>query len=70
LTGLTRNGTFKIEDGKLTTPISTVRFTESLLDAFNAITALSKERTLVDGMTGLLLVPAAKIENFHFTSKA
>jgi len=50
LTGLTRNGTFLIEDGKLTTPISTVRFTESLLDAFNAITAISKERTKVDGM--------------------
>jgi len=69
LTGLTRNGTFIIEDGKLTTPISTVRFTESLLDAFNNITAISKERTMVDGM-GLMLVPAARIENFHFTSKA
>jgi len=69
LTGLTRNGTFIIEDGKLTTPISTVRFTESLLDAFNSITAISKERTKVDGMMGLLLVPAARIEGFHFTSK-
>jgi len=69
LTGLTRNGTFLIEDGKLTTPISTVRFTESLLDALNSITAISKERTKVDGM-GLMLVPAARIENFHFTSKA
>ncbi|MCL2404275.1 MAG: TldD/PmbA family protein [Defluviitaleaceae bacterium] len=68
LTGLTRNGTFLIEDGKLTTPISTVRFTEGLLDAFNAITAISKERTKIDGM-GLMLAPAARIENFHFTSK-
>jgi len=69
LTGLTRNGTFLIEDGKLTTPISTVRFTESLLDAFNNITAISKERTMIDGRMGLLLVPAARIEGFHFTSK-
>jgi len=68
LTGLTRNGTFLIEDGKLTTPISTVRYTQSLLDAFNAITAISKERTKVNGM-GIMLVPAVRIEGFHFTSK-
>jgi len=65
LTGLTRNGSFMIENGKLTTPISTVRFTQSLLDAFSSITALSKERTLA----GDVLVPAARIEGFHFTSK-
>jgi len=69
LTGLTRNGTFLIENGKLTTPIATVRFTESLLDAFNAITALSAERTLIGGYLGAALVPAARIEGFHFTSK-
>ena len=69
ITGLTRNGTFLIEDGKLTTPISTVRFTQSLLDAFNSITAISKERTRVGGWMGLSLVPAARIENFNFTSK-
>lgn len=69
VTGLTRNGTFLIEDGKITKPISTVRFTESLLDAFNNITAISKERELVSGF-GAALVPAVKIENFHFTSKA
>jgi len=69
LTGLTRNGTFLIEDGKLTSPISTVRFTQSLLDAFNNITAISKERTRVSGWMGISLVPGARIENFHFTSK-
>jgi len=69
ITGLTRNGTFLIENGKLTRPISTVRFTESLLDAFNHITALSSEREKVTGL-GIALMPAAKIENFHFTSKA
>ena len=66
LTGLVRNGTFLIENGKITKPISTVRFTESLENAFNNITAISKERTLVDGA----LVPGVRIENFHFTSKA
>ena len=66
VTGLVRNGTFLIEGGKITKPISTVRFTESLENAFNNITAISKERALVNGS----LMPAVKIENFHFTSKA
>jgi len=69
ITGLTRNGTFLIENGKLTKPISTVRFTESLLDAFNNITELTKEQTLVAGSTASL-VPGVRIENFHFTSKS
>jgi len=69
VTGLTRNGTFLIENGKLTKPIATVRFTESLLDAFNHITAISKERELISGF-GAMLVPGVKIEGFHFTSKA
>jgi len=69
VTGLTRNGTFLIENGKLTKPIATVRFTESLLDAFSNITEVSKERELVSGF-GAALMPGVKIEGFHFTSKA
>jgi predicted Zn-dependent protease len=68
ITGLTRNGTFLIEDGRLTSPISTVRFTESMLDAFNNITAISRERERVTGI-GIALMPAVRIEGFHFTSK-
>ena len=68
VTGLTRNGAFLIENGKLTKPMATVRLTESLLDAFNQITAISKERTLISEFAASL-VPAVRIENFHFTSK-
>ena len=69
VTGLTRNGAFLIENGKITKPISTVRFTESLLDAFSNITAISNTRELVPDI-GAMLVPAVRIENFHFTSRA
>ena len=68
ITGLTRNGAFFIENGKLTEPMGTVRFTESLLDAFNNITAISKEQELVSGWATSLM-PGVRIENFHFTSK-
>ena len=66
VTGLTRNGTFLIENGEITKPISTVRFTVSLLDVFNAITALSTECEQV----GDFFIPGARIEKFIFTSKS
>jgi len=69
ITGLTRNGAFLIENGKLTTPMATVRFTESMLDAFSNITAISSERELIGTWGGAALVPGVRIENFHFTSK-
>jgi predicted Zn-dependent protease len=69
VTGLTRNGAFLIENGKLTSPMATVRFTESLLDAFNAITAISSEREVISNYFSAGLVPGVRIEGFHFTSK-
>jgi len=69
ITGLTRNGAFLIENGKLTSPMATVRFTESLLDAFNAITAISSEREVINNYYSAGLVPGVRIEGFHFTSK-
>ena len=66
ITGLTRNGTFRIQNGEITKPLSTLRFTESLLNAFKNITAISEDRAVVSGS----LVPAVRIEGFHFTSKA
>ena len=69
ITGLTRNGAFLIENGKLTKPIKTVRFTESMLNSFNKITAFSSERKLVQSFFSASLVPGVRIEDFHFTSK-
>ena len=69
VTGLTRNGTFLIENGEITKPISTVRFTVSLLDVFNTITALSTKREQIGGYMGSILTPGARIEKFIFTSK-
>jgi len=69
ITGLTRNGTFLIKDGKLSSPISTVRFTENLLNAFSDISAISNTRQLVNFGFMSLLVPAVRINKFCFTSK-
>lgn len=69
-TGMTRDGTFLIENGKLGRGIKNLRFTETLVGAFSRIQAVSRERKLV-GATwspfGAYVMPAMKIEGFTFT---
>jgi predicted Zn-dependent protease len=69
LTGMTRDGTFLIENGQLTRPLKNMRFTESILEAFSRAEMLSSEPKLIVndwGGTGTC-VPAAKINGFRFT---
>lgn len=67
LTGLTRDGTFLIEDGQIRHPVRNLRFTESMLRAFSAVEAISADRSLEDAMLGAAMVPAVKISSFRFT---
>ena len=68
LTGLTRDGTFLIENGKIAYPIRNMRFTESMLDAFSNVTGISREHESCSVFGCPVLAPAMRIENFHFTS--
>jgi predicted Zn-dependent protease len=47
LTGMTREGTFIIEDGAITRPLRDVRFTDSILRLLEATEALTTEQRLV-----------------------
>ncbi len=47
LTGMTREGTFLIEDGRIGRPLRDVRFTDSVLRLLEATEALTRERRLV-----------------------
>ena len=69
LTGMTRDGTFLIEKGKITRPLKNLRFTQSILDAFAQVDMLGAERTLIKSGWGSfgICVPAAKIHGFTFT---
>ena len=69
LTALTRDGLFLIEDGEIKGAVKNMRFTESMLHAFNNVIGISTERTKVPGAMGFSYVPTLKIEDFHFTSK-
>lgn len=69
LTGLTRDGFYLIEDGKIKCGLKNMRFTESMINAFNNVIGITSERKKVPGFFGVSYVPALKIENFHFTGK-
>lgn len=69
LTALTRDGLFKIENGKIVAAVNNMRFTESMLNAFNQVVDVSKERQSTGFYFGSCHVPGMKINNFHFTGK-
>lgn len=68
LTGMTRDGTFLIENGEITRPVKDLRFTQSILEALNHVVAISRETRLSGGFRGGLRVPALHIGRFRFTS--
>ena len=71
MTGLTREGTFLIERGRLKSPVATLRFTQSILEAFRHVRGLSAARQLVaepSQEVGCVLAPALHLAQFRFTS--
>ncbi|MBC8044376.1 MAG: TldD/PmbA family protein, partial [Rhizobacter sp.] len=62
-TGLTRDGTFYIENGKIKFPVKNFRFNESPVIMLNNLEALGKPQRI-----GGNLVPPMKIRDFTFTS--
>jgi PmbA protein len=74
ITGMTRDGTFLIEEGEIRRPIKNLRFTESILKALSQVTALTKDRRICSEgtvysrrfVTGTV-VPAIKIDGFNFS---
>jgi predicted Zn-dependent protease len=72
-TGLTRDGLFLIEKGKVTRPVKNMRWNESPIVAFNNIDGMTPTERVVSGegigASGLALAcPAARIREFTFTS--
>ena len=52
LTGMTRDGTFLIENGKITRPLKNFRFTQSILEAFSRAEMLGSTLKLIKGRHG------------------
>lgn len=68
-TGLTRDGTFLIENGKLTKALRNFRFNESPLFMLNNIEAIGRaERLAGTEQGGDVVMPSLKVRDFNFTS--
>lgn len=74
VTGLTRNGTFLIEDGRLAGPVTNLRFTQSFVDALQPGRVLAvgdddrfARNEFADGTTH---VPSLHLASWNFTGNA
>jgi PmbA protein len=69
ITGMTRNGTFLIENGEIAYPVKNLRYTQGYLEALNNLQAIGREAKLLPAGWGISgnCVPALKLEDFSFT---
>jgi len=71
-TGLTRDGTFRIENGRVTRPVQNLRWNESPINILNNIEAIGRPERVLAGEAGAVgpavIVPPLKVANFNFTS--
>jgi predicted Zn-dependent protease len=68
-TGMTRDGTFLIEDGKIAGPVRNMRFTQGYVEALNHVDMVGRDAMLVLGDIGggVRRVPALKLGKWNFT---
>jgi predicted Zn-dependent protease len=71
-TGLTRDGTFLIENGKVTRPIKNLRYNESPIFMLNNLQMLGRPERVSASESGgpgqAIMVPPIKARDFNFTS--
>jgi predicted Zn-dependent protease len=64
LTGMTRDGTFLVEGGRIVRPVRNLRYTENILEAFSRIDGMSRRLTLARGPA---VVPTVRVREVNFT---
>jgi len=71
ITGMTRDGTWLIEDGTVTSPVKNLRFTESILDALDRVEMIGSDSVLAsEFFFEASRVPAVRIGSFRFTGRS
>jgi len=70
ITGMTRDGTYLVEDGEIVAPVRNLRFTQSVLGALAGIEQIGRARERVGDERGFAAVttPALLTRDFRFTS--
>lgn len=69
LTGMTRDGTFMIENGRLSHPLKNQRFTQSAVEALSRVQGVTSERRYIGTETSPVLVPGLLIAGFRLTGQ-
>lgn len=71
-TGLTRDGTFLIENGRVTRPVKNLRYNESPIFMLNNLMAMGRPERVSASESGgpgqAIMIPAMKVRDFNFTS--
>ena len=66
-TGMTRDGTFLVEDGQVTSGVRNFRFNVGLMEMLSNVEALSPAARASGEETFDMVVPAMKVRGFNFT---
>jgi PmbA protein len=67
MTGMTRDGLFQIEKGKITQAARNFRFNQSVLEMLRNVEALGPARRTTGEESFEMVVPPMKIRDFHFS---
>ncbi len=71
ITGMTRDGTFLIEDGRVTGPVKNFRFTQSIVEALSNVEMIGRDTELAsEFFFSASRVPALKISSFNFSGRS
>jgi len=68
ITGMTRDGTFLIENGRIVRPVRDLRFTQSIVDSLSEVRSVGTERLATRGYFGASLAPWLHLGRFAFSS--
>jgi predicted Zn-dependent protease len=67
MTGMTRDGLYQVENGKVTNAVRNFRFNQSLIELLQNVEAMSPASRATAEEAFEMVVPAMKVSNFHLT---
>jgi PmbA protein len=67
LTGMTRDGTFLVENGRVAGPLKNFRFNQSIIEMLASVEELGAPVRSAGEESFEMVVPPMKVRNFHFT---
>jgi predicted Zn-dependent protease len=69
LTGMTRDGTFRIRNGEVAEPVNNFRFAQSALGALAAVQGIGNDARVFSEAYGSVVAPSLHVGEFHFASR-